>query len=137
MATFFSKIAGALLTVFLLPAIEAVAQDAGNPVVGEVVFQQCAKCHSIGSGSATSNAGPSLNGVIGRRSGTSSDYNFSPQLRSARLVWEAQALTRFLRSPRSFIPGTQMIFKGLSNPQDIADVIAYLAQFDETGAIRP
>jgi cytochrome c len=126
-----------VLTGAPLLATAGFAQEAGNPVAGEVVFQQCSKCHSIGPGSATTNAGPSLNGVIGRRSGTSGDYNFSPQLRSARLVWESQALTRFLRSPRSFIPGTQMIFKGLGNPQDIADVIAYLAQFDETGAVKP
>ncbi|MET0428296.1 MAG: c-type cytochrome [Microvirga sp.] len=137
MAFFFRGPLGHALAAVVLLTSAGSAQEIGNPVAGQVVFQQCAKCHFIGPGSPTTIAGPSLNGVIGRRSGTSGDYNFSPQLRSARLDWEAQALTRFLKSPRGFIPGTQMIFKGLSSQQDIADVIAYIAQFDETGAVKP
>lgn len=113
-----------------------LAQEPGNPAAGREVFQQCSKCHSIGPGLPAASGGPSLNGVIGRRSGTNGDYNYSPQLRSARLVWDVPTLTRFLKAPRSMIPGTQMIFKGLSDQKDIADVIAYIAQFDETGTIK-
>jgi cytochrome c len=119
-----------------LIAGRGIALELGDPAVGKEVFQQCAKCHSIGPASATATAGPSLNGVIGRRSATSGDYNFSPQLRSARLVWDTSALARFLKAPRSLIPGTQMIFKGLTSEKEIADVIAYLAEFDDTGAVK-
>jgi cytochrome c len=121
--------------VAALAAGACLAQEAGDPIAGREVFQQCSKCHSIGAGPATS-AGPSLNGVIGRRAGTSGDYNYSPQLRSARLVWDESYLSRFIKAPRSMIPGTQMIFKGLADPKEIADVIAYIAQFDETGAVK-
>jgi len=39
----------------------------------------------------------------------------------------------FLKAPKSTVPGTRMLYNGLGNEKEVADVIAYLAQFDETG----
>jgi cytochrome c2 len=111
-------------------------QEVGNPDAGKFVFQQCAGCHSIGSGAGSTNAGPSLNGVFERRSGADTNFNYSPQMRSARLVWDAPTLSRFLTAPRRAVPGTRMLFNGLATPAEVADVIAYIARFDETGAVK-
>jgi cytochrome c len=44
-------------------------------------------------------------------------------------------LTVYLRAPRQFIPGTKMPFPGLKKDEEIADLIAYLSQFDPDGQI--
>ncbi|MCP8936928.1 c-type cytochrome [Alsobacter sp. SYSU M60028] len=110
--------------------------EAGDPVAGKDVFEQCVKCHAVGPDAATSNAGPRLNGVVGRRSAGDKEYNYSPQFRSARLTWDVATLSRFLKAPKSTVPGTRMLFNGLASPAEIANVIAYLAQFDEAGAVK-
>ncbi len=60
---------------FLLPAFclmaggLAYAQGTGgDPAAGEKVFHQCAACHSIEPGQ--NRVGPSLYGVVGRKSGS-------------------------------------------------------------------
>ena len=42
-------------------------------------------------------------------------------------------LTTYLRAPRKLVPGTKMTFAGLSKDQEVADVIAYLKQFNAQG----
>ena len=37
-------------------------------------------------------------------------------------------MSEWLRSPRTFAPGTKMTFAGLSDPQDRADVMLFLNQ---------
>ena len=113
------------------------AQETGDAAAGAATFKQnCASCHAIGPGAKAASAGPALNGLIGRRSGTDPDFNYTPQNRNARLTWDTATLTRYLKAPKSVIPGTRMLFNGLASPKDIADVIAYLAQFDAAGATR-
>ena len=41
-------------------------------------------------------------------------------------VWDEATLTAYLPDPRAAVPGTKMAFAGLKNPQEIADLIAYL-----------
>jgi cytochrome c len=105
---------------------------AGRPVAGANVFKQCMACHQVGA-SARNGIGPVLNGVLGRRAGTYPGYNYSSANRNSGLVWDNQTLARYLRAPGELVPGTKMIFFGLKKNQDIADVIAYLKQFDGNG----
>jgi cytochrome c len=70
--------------------------------------------------------GPSLHGVVGRRSGTVPDYEYSDAMRRTRLVWDEATLDRWLAGPRALVPGTRMSFPGLPDRQDRRDVIAYL-----------
>jgi cytochrome c len=120
------------LLAFALPAHAALAQQAGDPVAGAVVFQQCAMCHEVGP-TAKNSQGPVLNGLIGRPAGSYPGYAYSPQNQSLRVKWDVATLTKYLKDPKGYVPGTKMFFKGLSSPKDIADVIAYVAQFDAQG----
>ena len=129
-----------MLHVFFAPALilalttpNAFAQGKGDPVAGVEVFKKCEQCHSIGETIKAGNAGPALNGVIGRKSAYEKEFNYSPPMRSARLTWDEPTLARFLKSPKGLIAGTRMLFPGLSSPKDIEDVIAFMGQYDELG----
>ena len=113
--------------------VAAHAQAIGDPNSGAMVFQQqCSMCHSIGI-DAKNGVGPVLNGIIGRKAGSYPDFGYSPQNKNFAVRWDATSLTRFLKSPKSYLVGTKMFFDGLSAPKDIADVIAFLGQFDIDG----
>ncbi|MFN7173703.1 MAG: c-type cytochrome [Thermaurantiacus tibetensis] len=99
----------------------------GNPAAGEKVFAQCRACHVTDKG--VNRVGPSLHGIIGRKSGSVPGFKYSKANQSANVVWTEENLYKYLENPRKFIPGTTMAFAGLRNPQQRADVIAYLRQF--------
>ena len=77
-----------------------------------------------------------LNGVVGRKAGVYPGYNYSDANRNSGLIWDEPTLTMYLRNPRQFLPGTRKAFRGLSNEADIANVIAYLKQYDREGSKR-
>ncbi len=115
-----------LLALALAPAL-ARAQDApaGDAEAGRTIFnRQCAVCHSNQAGQ--NKVGPSLFGVFGRKSGEAPGFNYSPAMREANRTWDAQALDAYLTDPRGNLPGARMIFAGLRDPKQRADVIAYL-----------
>jgi cytochrome c len=107
----------------------ADAQGAGDAIKGQALFQQqCHVCHQVGPG-AKSIIGPELNGIFGQKAGAVPGYNFSPammQAASKGIVWDEASLDKYLENPQGFMPGTKMAFLGLKNPEQRADVIAYL-----------
>src|SRR5579871_5891253 len=105
---------------------------AGDPAAGEKVFLKCRACHQIGEG-AKNAVGPVLNGVVGRKAGTYPDYTYSDANKNSGLTWDEATLKEYLKNPRAKIPGTKMIFAGLTKDADIDDVIAYLKQFGPDG----
>jgi len=42
------------------------------------------------------------------------------------VVWDEATLSHLSPDPKAFVPGTKMTFPGLKNPEDVANVIAYL-----------
>ena len=107
-------------------ASAALAQPApvGNAVAGAKVFNQCKTCHVVTKG--VNRVGPSLYGVVGRKSGTVPAYKYSAANLKSGVVWSDAVLYKYLEAPMKFMPGTKMAFAGLKKPQDRADVIAYL-----------
>jgi cytochrome c len=108
------------------------AQDTGDPAAGEKVFAKCRVCHQIGEG-AKNAVGPELNGVVGRKAGSVPGYSYSTANKSSGITWDEATLKRYLKDPRGVVPGTKMLFPGLSKEKDIDDVIAYLRQFGLDG----
>ena len=45
---------------------------------------------------------------------------------AAGLVWNEETLDKFLENPTHFVPGTRMVYAGVKDAQQRADVIAYL-----------
>jgi len=96
--------------------------DAGR---GEAVFRKCGTCHTVNQGGA-SGLGPNLHGTMGANLAHVAGFAYSEALRSHGGTWDWDTMSQWLRSPRTFAPGTKMTFAGLSNPQDRADVMVYL-----------
>jgi len=71
--------------------------------------------------------GPSLSGLIGRKAGSESSYNYSPAMKQANIVWDAKTLDAYLLDPQKLVPGNKMPFPGLKTDHDRADVIAFFA----------
>ena len=92
---------------------------------GEQVFKKCTACHNADQGGSNA-LGPNLWGVLGEPIGKGHGYAFSPALSGKGGTWTFETLSEWLASPKKFAPGTKMTFAGLSNPQDRADVIAFL-----------
>lgn len=100
------------------------ASFTGDATAGQRTFAQCRTCHAIEAG--VNRVGPSLHGVVGRASGMVPGYNYSVANKTSGHTWDEQTLFDYLENPRAYIPGTKMSFVGLKNPQDRANVIAYL-----------
>ncbi len=116
---------GAVTLAALAAATAAqAALPAGDAARGKTVFARCAACHDLNTGAIR--LGPSLKGVIGRKAGTFSNFSYSAGMKSKGVTWGPDTLDQFLTAPMKYVPGTRMAFPGLSNPQDRADVIAYL-----------
>jgi len=126
----------ALATLFLSAPVFAQAAPAaappfaslkGNAAAGEKVFAQCKACHVKDKG--VNRVGPSLFGVVGRKAGTVPGYTYSAANKNSGVTWTPATLYSYLENPRKFMPGTKMAFAGIKNPQQRADLIAYLSTF--------
>jgi cytochrome c len=112
----------AVASIVPLLATSAQAGDAG---AGKKVFSKCAICHSPQQGKTL--MGPSLFGVVGRHSATLEGYAYSDAMKKADKTWDEATLDAYLTNPKAMVPGTKMVFPGLPNAEDRANVIEYLA----------
>ena len=97
----------------------------GDAAAGRLVFRKCQACHSMEPGKTL--LGPSLAGIVGRKAGADANYNYSPAMKQANVVWDAKSLDAYLADPQKVVPGNKMPFPGLKTEQDRADVIAFFA----------
>jgi cytochrome c len=95
--------------------------DAG---AGERLWRQCQACHAL---TGADGVGPHLNGVVDRAKAAVDGYNYSDALASMDGDWTPENLSGFLENPRGYAPGTAMSYAGMSDVEDRANLIAYLA----------
>lgn len=100
------------------------ADYTGDAAAGGAVFAQCRACHAMDEG--VNRLGPSLYNILGREAGTVEGFNYSDANANSGIIWTPEKLFEFLEDPRRVIPGTSMVYRGLSDPQDRANLIAYL-----------
>ena len=96
-----------------------------DPAKGADTFKKCAACHNAEKG-GPNQLGPNLWGVLGEPIGQGKGFAFSDPLSKKGGTWNWDNLSQWLSSPKAFAPGTKMTFAGLSNPEDRANVIAFL-----------
>ena len=123
----FAILAGA--TLLAAATQPAHAQDAA---AGEKVYAQCRACHQVGE-TAKNLVGPILNGVVGQKAGTRDGYSYSAAMKDSGLTWNEATFAEYIQNPRGKVPGTKMIYAGLKDEKRIADLLAYLKQFDAAG----
>lgn len=109
-----------------LSASVTPSRAAGDAAKGRQYFETyCSICHNVQPGRNA--IGPTLFGVVGRKSASVPGYNYSPAFRSANMTWDQTTLDKYLANPRGTIPGTKMTYAGLKDDAKRADLIAYLA----------
>ncbi|HWE20654.1 MAG TPA: cytochrome c family protein [Hyphomicrobiaceae bacterium] len=125
---------GAALVAALVAATAAgaAAEDLDN---GKAVFNKCRACHQVGE-NAKNLVGPILNGLLGRKAGTIEGYNYSEANKTSGITWDEATFKEYIKNPKAKIPNTKMVFAGLTDPQDIDDLLAYLKQFGPDGKIK-
>jgi cytochrome c len=128
-----SKVCAAILLVALCAgAANAAAIDPnmggpGNAAHGEVLFKQrCSVCHQPDPG-GKNGVGPALYGAYGRKAGEAPGFPYSDNLKKSGLVWTPQKLNEWIQKPDALVPGAKMKLAPISQPQDRADIIAFLA----------
>jgi cytochrome c len=92
---------------------------------GKLHLNLCRACHSFTAGGPDM-TGPNLYGVFGRKVASRPGYSYSAALSKADWTWDAAHLDGWLKSPRTYVPGTKMTFYGIPDDQDRRDLIAYL-----------
>jgi cytochrome c len=116
-------------------AVVAGAAAAQEIAAGESSFKKCAVCHSIGDG-ATNKIGPELNGLDGRKAGTVANFSYSDANKNSGITWDESSFQEYIKDPGAKIPGTKMIFAGIKNDKEIADLWSYMKQFDPGGHVK-
>ena len=97
----------------------------GDVAHGEKVFKKCSACHMIAA-DGKNKIGPNLWGVIGRKAGAISDYNYSKAMLAYAKEWTFEEMNSYLIKPQAYIKGTKMAFAGLRKEKDRASVILYM-----------
>ena len=113
--------------VFAASAFAAAPREPlppGDADHGKELYAECKGCHALN----VPRVGPPHCGVIGRPAGSVEGYHYSDVMKRAGFVWDDAHLDAFLNSPISYLNGTNMGFAGYFDPQDRADIIAYLKQ---------
>jgi cytochrome c len=104
----------------LLGSAAALAQKGPDP---SIAFNQCTVCHSV---DGTNGTGPTLKGIIGRKSGTVSGFRYSRAMKSAAITWDEVSLDRYLSNTQELVPGNIMPFSGVPDADQRAALVAYL-----------
>jgi len=115
------------------PLLAAANADTGRTLA----TRQCAACHSFDDG-GRNGVGPNLHGILGRHHAQVAGFNYSAANKAlSDKLWDYEAINRFITAPARAMPGTRMAFAGLSNPQQRADVIAYLRSISPSAPPLP
>lgn len=99
-----------------------------DPADGESLFRRCAACHTVDEG-GPNRVGPNLWNIVGEPVAHLDDFNYSDAARemgAEGVTWNYKNLYEYLEAPRDWMPGTRMVFPGLSDPADRAAMIAFL-----------
>ncbi|MGO8918881.1 MAG: c-type cytochrome [Stellaceae bacterium] len=101
----------------------AMAADAGK---GKALFDACAKCHPITAAGDDTLVGPTLKGIVGRKSASIEDFRYSSAMRASGLTWTEENIKAYITDPQAKVKGNRMALKSSFEPAEIDDIVAYL-----------
>jgi cytochrome c len=102
------------------------AMPAGDALRGRLLFAPCRTCHYAESFMGHNN-GPNLNRIFGKVAGKQADFKYySSRFKNAQFVWTPEFMFAWLENPRRMFPDSTMMSLGLADPQQRADLVAFL-----------
>jgi cytochrome c len=112
------------LAPLVVLAMPVASQTAPAPA-GQALFKsRCQICHSpVANGPSA--VGPVLAGVVGRKAGATK-FNYSPALKTSKLVWSKDLIDKYLAGPTKLVPGTKMVIS-VSDANQRKQITDYLA----------
>ena len=110
-------------TVIVLTYAASLAQQENN--AGQIAFNtHCRQCHSMTEGD--NRLGPSLHDIFGAKAGQVVGFaNYSGSL-TRNITWDEATLDKFIASPPSVAPNTNMIYPGVADAAERKKIIAFL-----------
>ncbi|MEY3861666.1 MAG: hypothetical protein RIR60_32 [Pseudomonadota bacterium] len=109
----------------MLISLVQTAYAAGDAANGKKVYEEeCSDCHSVTAGKHKK--GPSFFGVVGRKSATINEFNYSDAMRAKNITWTADVINDYIKAPKKYVPGGKMKYDGLDDEKSRADVIAFI-----------
>ena len=116
------------------PAADAAPADLtsdqltkADAVAGQKIAAKCMVCHNFPKGTPAK-VGPNLWGIINNKRAHMDGFAYSDAVAHLGGTWTVQNIARFIYKPKAYISGTKMGFGGLPDPQDRANVLAFLNQ---------
>ena len=113
-----------MLALFAVSIARPALADC-DPVPGKKLFRPCLACHTAAADSGHL-SGPNLYGLIGRRLGGAEGYVYSEPFLATELVWDEETLAAYLADPQGFLPGSRMMFSGVSERADSDAIACYV-----------
>lgn len=107
----------------------ARATESGDATRGQRAFQRCYACHSVEPDEGHLQ-GPNLFRILGRPAAALPGFEYSEAMRrkaAEGLVWDRTTLDAYIADPEAVVPGTLMSIPPVRDPQERADLIAYLS----------
>lgn len=119
------------------PAAVVALVKTAKPENAAGTFKKCLGCHSADA-TSPSKAGPNLWGIVGRKPGAASDFKgYSDAMKSKGGEWTFESLAGFIHGPKAYLPGTKMAFSGVTDPQELADLLAHLRTLADSPVALP
>jgi cytochrome c len=103
----------------------ATAMANADAETGGRLYLYCQSCHTLNEG-GPNKIGPNLYGFYGSPAAQVEGFIYSAALSGAGIAWDAETLERWIANPSTAVPGTTMIFAGIRDQQQRADLIVYL-----------
>jgi len=92
---------------------------------GLKIIKKCEACHTF-TKNGKNKLGPNLYNISSRKIASMEGFKYSNSLNEKNDNWTNKNLDNFLTNPKKWAPGTKMIFMGIKDPQDRANLIKYM-----------
>ena len=93
---------------------------------GAKLYRACIACHTLKRDDGP-RAGPTLEGIFGRKIGTDPDYIYSDALKGKDLIWTPETVSKLFEvGPAHYLPGTKMPEQTISSAADREALMRFL-----------